>query len=259
MGDVVLPLGEHDVRAVVADDAHVLDPGTGENRVSGVAGPVNAVARSGMAQRHGRRAVAGIAGVPEMISSIVADQDIAALADFAIPGVAAGAGEDRVFRDRGPGDQRPGGRGLLRAGRAAARSRRPERAVRSDDERCEPKASQAEPCVLEPSWYPLIDWPACKIAIGAVRRKSPRTCGGSRRPTIHLTLRSATLEGTLSSSDPNGAVAQLGERRVRNAEVEGSSPFRSTLGLWSTESGRVCWTSRADIFANHASRSQVLT
>ena len=32
------------------------------------------------------------------------------------------------------------------------------------------------------------------------------------------------------SSDPNGAVAQLGERRVRNAEVEGSIPFRS-IGL----------------------------
>ena len=33
-----------------------------------------------------------------------------------------------------------------------------------------------------------------------------------------------------NSSDPIGAVAQLGERRVRNAEVEGSIPFRSTLG-----------------------------
>ena len=32
------------------------------------------------------------------------------------------------------------------------------------------------------------------------------------------------------SGDPNGAVAQLGERRVRNAEVEGSIPFRS-IGL----------------------------
>ena len=27
----------------------------------------------------------------------------------------------------------------------------------------------------------------------------------------------------------NGAVAQLGERRVRNAKVEGSIPFRSTI------------------------------
>jgi hypothetical protein len=30
-----------------------------------------------------------------------------------------------------------------------------------------------------------------------------------------------------NSNDPIGAVAQLGERRVRNAEVEGSIPFRS--------------------------------
>jgi hypothetical protein len=28
-----------------------------------------------------------------------------------------------------------------------------------------------------------------------------------------------------------GAVAQLGERRVRNAKVEGSIPFRSTIWL----------------------------
>jgi hypothetical protein len=28
-----------------------------------------------------------------------------------------------------------------------------------------------------------------------------------------------------------GAVAQLGERRVRNAKVEGSIPFRSTISL----------------------------
>ena len=44
---------------------------------------------------------------------------------------------------------------------------------------------------------------------------------------VHLTLRSAILDGTLRFGDPNGAVAQLGERRVRNAEVEGSIPFRS--------------------------------
>ncbi len=41
-----------------------------------------------------------------------------------------------------------------------------------------------------------------------------------------------------NSSDPIGAVAQLGERRVRNAEVEGSIPFRSTKGLSSPEFGR---------------------
>jgi hypothetical protein len=39
--------------------------------------------------------------------------------------------------------------------------------------------------------------------------------------------------------DPIGAVAQLGERRVRNAEVEGSIPFRSIEGLWFWESGNL--------------------
>jgi hypothetical protein len=32
----------------------------------------------------------------------------------------------------------------------------------------------------------------------------------------------------LKCAPSRGAVAQLGERRVRNAEVEGSIPFRST-------------------------------
>ena len=32
----------------------------------------------------------------------------------------------------------------------------------------------------------------------------------------------------LESPPASGAVAQLGERRVRNAKVEGSIPFRST-------------------------------
>ena len=48
------------------------------------------------------------------------------------------------------------------------------------------------------------------------------------RWNLHLTLRFTILEGTLNRFDGrNGAVAQLGERRVRNAEVEGSIPFRS--------------------------------
>ena len=37
---------------------------------------------------------------------------------------------------------------------------------------------------------------------------------------------------------PTGAVAQLGERRVRNAEVEGSIPFRSIGFLESSACGR---------------------
>ncbi len=43
----------------------------------------------------------------------------------------------------------------------------------------------------------------CRCASGSVRRRAPRF----------------------------GAVAQLGERRVRNAKVEGSTPFRSTYPL----------------------------
>ena len=43
-------------------------------------------------------------------------------------------------------------------------------------------------------------------------------------------LRSTRWEVNLGGScDSIGAVAQLGERRVRNAEVEGSSPFRSIM------------------------------
>ena len=191
MGDVVLALGEHDVGAVLADDAHIFDPRAGEDRVVGVAGPVDAVARGGMPERHGRRAVAGIAGVPEVIGSVVADQDVAALADLAVPGVAAGAGEDRVLRDRRPGDQWPGGRGLLadrpretggqrcRPGsrRAAARPRRVKKSGASTNHLrvpsgCDGRAS----CAIAVGSGPSTGWP---IAPGPW--------------LLHLTLRSAQL------------------------------------------------------------------
>ena len=43
-----------------------------------------------------------------------------------------------------------------------------------------------------------------------------------------LSLRRSIFDATLMKNDPPaGAVAQLGERSVRNAEVEGSIPFRS--------------------------------
>jgi hypothetical protein len=41
----------------------------------------------------------------------------------------------------------------------------------------------------------------------------------------------------LESRALRGAVAQLGERRVRNAKVEGSIPFRSTTSLSRTSKG----------------------
>jgi hypothetical protein len=39
------------------------------------------------------------------------------------------------------------------------------------------------------------------------------------------------VPGFSGPPEPCGAVAQLGERRVRNAKVEGSIPFRSTISL----------------------------
>ena len=67
-----------------------------------------------MAERHRGRAVAGVSRVPEIIVSIVAEQDVASLADLAVPGVASGAGEDGVLgdgfpADEGPGEARPAG------------------------------------------------------------------------------------------------------------------------------------------------------
>ena len=48
------------------------------------------------------------------------------------------------------------------------------------------------------------------------------------RPSHDMTLRRAEAVVNLMVSGTRGAVAQLGERSVRNAEVEGSIPFRST-------------------------------
>src|SRR5579863_3817149 len=105
MGDVVLALGEHRVGAIVLDDTHVLDPRAGEDWVGRVARPVDAVARCGVAERHRRRSVGGVAGVPEMVDRVISDQDVAAFADLAVPGVSPGTGEDRVARYRRPGDE----------------------------------------------------------------------------------------------------------------------------------------------------------
>ena len=41
--------------------------------------------------------------------------------------------------------------------------------------------------------------------------------------------RSALWDSAIARAVIDGAVAQLGERRVRNAKVEGSIPFRSTI------------------------------
>jgi hypothetical protein len=55
----------------------------------------------------------------------------------------------------------------------------------------------------------------------------------------HHTLRLEAVDASLMMTHPGyGAVAQLGERSVRNAEVEGSIPFRST-GNFSIISGKM--------------------
>src|SRR5882672_9534883 len=50
----------------------------------------------------------------------------------------------------------------------------------------------------------------------------------SRIPRGRLKLDWTCRNAMLESRALHGAVAQLGERRVRNAKVEGSIPFRST-------------------------------
>src|SRR5690349_24881335 len=66
---------------------------------------------------------------------------------------------------------------------------------------------------------------------------TPRPLASSILPRAQSKLDSAKTDAriarlsapsVLPGSDPCGAVAQLGERRVRNAKVEGSIPFRST-------------------------------
>src|SRR5260221_716991 len=68
-----------------------------------------------------------------------------------------------------------------------------------------------------------------------------RMCPSSPRLSVTRALprtRNAALSGDIAPSAAlesralRGAVAQLGERRVRNAKVEGSIPFRSTRILY---------------------------
>src|ERR1700674_6041026 len=66
--------------------------------------------------------------------------------------------------------------------------------------------------------------------------RSANSCGSR---TDHSRIRRGRLKldwtcgnAMLESRALRGAVAQLGERRVRNAKVEGSIPFRSTNPLF---------------------------
>src|SRR6267142_314749 len=69
--------------------------------------------------------------------------------------------------------------------------------------------------------------PPCEAGISLAYR-----CMGTRDLT-HTPGGAGCRGGGMLESPPHsrGAVAQLGERRVRNAKVEGSIPFRSTRFL----------------------------
>src|SRR5437870_2683741 len=68
-------------------------------------------------------------------------------------------------------------------------------------------------------------------------------------PTRHLVTPPLKYEvhhgsGKTASS---GAVAQLGERCVRNAEVEGSTPFRSTCKSFGNETFLCRWPATSEV------------
>ena len=73
------------------------------------------IARRRMAQGHCVRSVAIVPGVPEVEDPVVSHQDIATLANLAVPGLRSGSGKDRIVRDRFLIHQAE--RGLLRPGR----------------------------------------------------------------------------------------------------------------------------------------------
>ncbi len=121
----------------------------------------------------------GVAGVPETIGSIVADQDVAALADLAVPGVASRAGEDRVLRDRRPAGQWPGGRGLLedRPGEIGGQRRPPgSRAREARPRRCQTSgASMNHRASSSRMRWPGMD--CDPVGSGPRRRRSPASPG----------------------------------------------------------------------------------
>ena len=116
MRDVVLPLGEHVVHAVAAEDVDVFDPRLREDGVGRVPRPVDAVGGGGVAEVLRRRAVVVVAGVPEAVRPVF-DVDPTSLADLSIPGVAPRPPEYGVGRAGPPRHQIP--RELVREERAA--------------------------------------------------------------------------------------------------------------------------------------------
>src|SRR5262249_44473382 len=93
--------------AVAVEDEDVLGPRPGEDRVGRVARPAQAVGRGGVAEELGRREVVVVAGVPQVVRPALAE-DIAALADLAVPRAVAGPLEDRVAGQGRPCHEPPG-------------------------------------------------------------------------------------------------------------------------------------------------------
>ena len=70
---------------------------------------------------------------------------------------------------------------------------------------------------------------ACSLDFPRPRKHSPRPRGGPVRGSLPEPGRSGFWWNPVGSAPRNGAVAQLGERLVRNEEVSGSIPLSSTI------------------------------
>src|SRR4051812_7646044 len=68
-----------------------------------------------------------------------------------------------------------------------------------------------------------------RATVAAARRDRKRTGGGSEPGPALDSRESHPHRWTPHQGRMNGAVAQLGERRVRNAKVRGSIPLGSTI------------------------------
>ncbi len=104
MRDVVRPLREHLVDALVLQDEDVFGPQAVEDGVAGVPRPTDAVRRCGGAERLHLALRRVVAGVPEP-PGVPFPEDEPALADLAVPGVLSGAGEERVALAGHPVDE----------------------------------------------------------------------------------------------------------------------------------------------------------
>lgn len=111
-----------------------------------------------------------------------------------------------------------------------------------------------------PFSFPL-HWSAAKARWrSSSHRKTPAATNGQSRSAgrvqricpVALATKTLSARFHVAASSSKGAVAQLGERCVRNAEVGGSTPLRSTL---SQDDRRVCDGEKLDdVFGRFAGR-----